>query len=484
MSRLPLVLFCVLTLWVSVCRAQTESGPRAGQTQTTAVAQLEALSDAFRAVHEEATPAVVLIQTTGDWDRIMPRFHPRIDPPEDGEAPTGMGSGVIISEDGYILSNHHVVKDADTIGVVFRDRRRLPAQVVGIDSLIDIALLKVNATGLPVARLGESSHLRIGDWVVAIGHPLGMGTTLTHGIVSALGRDANVIGGRSGIESFIQTNAVINPGNSGGPLLDLQGRVIDINTAISTRTGYYIGYGLAVPIDLAREAVDDLLTHGRIVRGYLGIEMTAVDDARVRELQLGLDPPRGVLVTAVLPGTAAEIGGLDSNDVILSVDGEIVNVPNQVQTRIYNRDPGETIELVLFREGLERHVLVTLGEREDDQRLARGEHRLDALGITVATVGERASALGLSESVAEQLGLQDQRQAVVIIEVDPRGPAAAKGLNVDDIITEIDNQKIGSVDVFVRSVADLRRGESALFWLWHQDRGIDVRALRMGGRRE
>jgi len=293
-----------------------------------------------------------------------------------------------------------------------------------------------------------------------------------------------VIGGRSGIESFIQTNAVINPGNSGGPLLDLQGRVIGINTAISTRTGYYIGYGLAVPIDLAREAVDDLLTHGRIVRGYLGIEMTAVDDARVRELQLGLDPPRGVLVTAVLPGTAAEIGGLDSNDVILSVDGEIVNVPNQVQTRIYNRDPGETIELVLFREGLERHVLVTLGEREDDQRLARGEHRLDALGITVATVGERASVLGLSESVAEQLGLQDQRQAVVIIEVDPRGPAAAKGLNVDDIITEIDNQKIGSVDVFVRSVADLRRGESALFWLWHQDRGIDVRALRMGGRRE
>ncbi|MEC9380447.1 MAG: trypsin-like peptidase domain-containing protein, partial [Candidatus Latescibacterota bacterium] len=195
MSRLPLVLFCVLTLWVSVCRAQTESGPQAGQTQTTAVAQLEALSDAFRAVHEEATPAVVLIQTSGDWDRIMPRFHPRIDPPEDGEAPTGMGSGVIISEDGYILSNHHVVKDADTIGVVFRDRRRLPAQVVGIDSLIDIALLKVNATGLPVARLGEASHLRIGDWVVAIGHPLGMGTTLTHGIVSALGRDANVIGG-------------------------------------------------------------------------------------------------------------------------------------------------------------------------------------------------------------------------------------------------------------------------------------------------
>jgi len=483
-SLLVFVLF-VSSLSVSNSGAQSEAdGHLNTETQRLAVAQLEALSDAFRAVHEIATPAVVLIQTSGDLEARMPPWHRRIQPPEDVPAPTGMGSGVIISSDGYIVSNYHVIRDADTIEVVFRDRRRLAAEVVGVDSLIDIALLKVDAENLPVARLGTSRQLRIGDWVVAIGYPLGMGTTLTHGIVSALGRQADVIGGSFGIESFIQTNAVINPGNSGGPLLDLQGRVIGINTAISTRTGYYIGYGLAVPIDLAREAVDDLLTHGRVIRGYLGIQMDAVDDAHVRELGLDLDPPRGVLITDVLEETAAQEAGVVQHDVLLSVDGEPVNVPNEVQTRIYGKDPGDVMDLELLREGNIRHLLVTLGERAGDQLLSRGERRLNVLGLTVATVGKRAADLGLSGDIAEQLGLDHESQAVVIVDVDPDGLAATKGMKIDDIITDIDQTTIASVDVLVRLVADLKRGESALFWLWHQERGIDVRAMRIGGRRE
>ena len=416
---------CILPLLVLV----TTRGLLAQQAPEVAVAQLQALSDAFRAVHEQVAPAVVLIQTTGEWEpeqweRRLPRSHPPVEPPGGEEHPLGMGSGVIISHDGYILSNHHVVRGADSIEAVLQDRRRLQAQIVGIDSLIDIALLKVDATGLPVAQLGDSSQLRIGDWVLAIGYPLGMGTTLTHGIVSALGRQANVISGRYGIESFIQTNAVINPGNSGGPLLDLQGRVIGINTAISTRTGYYIGYGLAVPINLVHEAVDDLLTHGRIVRGYLGISMQSVDDATVRDLGLELDPPRGVLITGVQEGTAADLGGLQADDILLSVDGESVNDPNQVQTLIYGRDPGDVMELALLRTSGMTQLLVTLGEREEDQLLAQGQRRLEALGMTVARVGERAVDLGLTRSVATDLGLDDEREAVVIIEIDAGGAAA------------------------------------------------------------
>ncbi len=479
-----LLMLPMIVLSASGLLAQNVTDPHSTTQQQMAVSQLEALSEAFRAVHEKVTPAVVLIQTSGEWETRLPAWHRRVEPPEGDEAPMGMGSGVIISHDGLIVSNYHVIRDADTIEVVFKDRRRLPARVVGVDSLIDIALLKVEAQNLPVAELGTSRQLRIGDWVLAIGYPLGMGTTLTHGIVSALGRQANVIGGTFGIESFIQTNAVINPGNSGGPLLDLQGRVVGINTAISTRTGYYIGYGLAVPIDLAREAVDDLLTHGRIIRGYLGIRMSAVDDATVRKLGLDLDPPRGVLIEDVEEETAAQRGGLQTNDVLLSIDGEQVDVPNQVQTRIYGRDPGDVMDLELLRDGSVRHLLVTLGERAEDQLLSRGERKLEILGLTVAAVGNRAAGLGLSTDIAEQLGLLDEGHAVVIVDVDPDGLAAAKGMRIDDIITNIDQTTITTIDEFVRSVSGLKRGESALFWLWHQERGIDVRAMRIGGRRE
>ena len=227
------------------------STPRPAGGQATGLERFEDLSRGFRSVYDRVAPAVVLIQTSGAT-RQLPRFHPRIDP-GDGGGLSGLGSGVIVSEAGYILSNHHVIKGADSIQVTLHDRRRFPARVVGGDSLIDIALLQIDAPDLPVASLGRSEDLLIGDWVLAIGYPLGMGTTLTHGIVSALGRRARVIEAEYGIESFIQTNAVINPGNSGGPLLDLQGRVVGVNTAISTRTGFFMGYGLAVPIDLARK---------------------------------------------------------------------------------------------------------------------------------------------------------------------------------------------------------------------------------------
>ena len=466
-------------LAVILLMATLDVAPATAHQDAAGVARLEELSRAFRSVYERIAPAVVLIRTSGEMERRLPRFHPRIDPENDGQF-KGLGSGVIVSEDGYILSNHHVIRNADSIEVTLHDRRRLPARIVGVDSLIDIALLKVEAHGLPTAPLGRSEELQIGQWVLAIGFPLDMGSTLTHGIVSALGRQADVIHEDGNIESFIQTNAVINPGNSGGPLLDLRGRIVGINTAISTKTGFFIGYGLAVPIDLAHEAMDDFLEYGRVVRGYLGITMLEVNARLVRQESLGLEPPRGVFIDSIYSDTPAARSDLTRGDVVLSIDGQSVNEPNEVQTLIYGRDPGESLVLVIHRAGVSQTqtIEVVLGEREQGRVLARGHRRVEQLGLTVAALDvERARDLGFTDDVARQLGLEDNRHVVVVVDIDPRSPAEERGIRVDDVITEIDRSAIESLDEFLRSVSDLEPGKSALFWFWRRDLGVDVRSL-------
>ena len=456
--------------------------PSIAQMPAESTQPLAELSRAFRHAYGQVRPAVVLIEATSrsQQRRVLPPFHPEI--PEDFR---GMGSGTIVSDDGYILSNHHVVADADSIQVTLADRRTYRAKVIGFDSLIDIALLKIEAQDLPTVQLADSDRLQIGDWVLAIGHPLGMGTTLTHGIVSALGRQAGVLNPRSdeenryAIESFIQTNAVINPGNSGGPLLDLQGRVVGINTAISTRTGYYIGYGLAVPINLAREVVDDLLVHGRIVRGYLGVAMESeITQELIRERGLDMERPRGVYLKDVQPNSPAERGGLLRGDVILSLDGIAVNHFNHLQTLIYGRDPGEAINVQIMRESQIRQVTVVLGEREDDRRLSKGHQRLEQLGLSVESLPvELALELGFGGELAAELGFTLGEKPVVVIDVDPDGLAADKGIQVRDVITEVDQERVTSLEQFVRFVSELEEGQSAFFWFWRPETGIEVRAL-------
>ena len=456
--------------------------PSIAQMPAESTQPLADLSRAFRHVYEQARPAVVLIAaTTRTWrKRALPPSHPEI--PEDFR---GMGSGTIVSDDGYILSNYHVVADADSIQVTLADRRTYQAKVIGFDSLIDIALLKVEAQRLPTVQLADSDRLQIGDWVLAIGHPLGMGSTLTHGIVSALGRQAGIFNPRSdeenryAIESFIQTNAVINPGNSGGPLLDLQGRVVGINTAISTRTGYYIGYGLAVPINLAREVVDDLLVHGRIVRGHLGVTMESeMTQELIRKHDLDMERPRGVYLKDVQSNSPAERGGLLVGDVILSLDGIAVNHFNHLQTLIYGRDPGETVNLQIMRQSQIRQVAVVLGEREDDRRLSEGHQRLEQLGLSVESLpAELAIELGFGGELAAELGFAQGEKPVVVVGVDPDGLAADKGIQVRDVITEVDQERVTSLEQFVRFVSELEEGQSAFFWFWRPETGIEVRAL-------
>ena len=477
-------LFSTCRPWVAIAfTAALLAGarPSIAQTPAESTQPLADLSRAFRQAYEQVRPAVVLIAaTTRQQKRPLPPFHPEI--PEDFR---GMGSGTIVSDDGYILSNYHVVAHADSIQVTLADRRTYRAKVIGFDSLIDIALLKVEAQGLPTVQLADSDLLQIGDWVLAIGHPLGMGSTLTHGIVSALGRQAGVLNPRSdeenryAIESFIQTNAVINPGNSGGPLLDLQGRVVGINTAISTRTGYYIGYGLAVPINLAREVVDDLLVHGRIVRGHLGVAMAPeMTQELIREHGLDMEQPRGVCLIQVQPNSPAARGGLLVGDVILSLDGIAVNHFNHLQTLIYGRDPGETINLQIMRQNQFHQVAVVLGEREDDRLLSEGHQRLAQLGLSVEPLpAELATELGFVGELAAELGFEQGEEPVVVVEVYPEGLAADKGIQVRDVITEVDQERVTSLEQFVRFVSELEEGQSALFWFWRPETGIEVRAL-------
>ena len=274
---------------------------------------------------------------------------------------------------------------------------------------------------------------------------------------------------------------MINPGNSGGPLLDLQGRVVGINTAISTRTGYYIGYGLAVPINLAREVVDDLLVHGRIVRGHLGVTMESeMTQELIRKHGLNMERPRGVYLKQVQPNSPAERGGLLVGDVVLSLDGIEVNHFNDLQTLIYGRDPGETINLQIMRQNQVRQVAVVLGEREDDRLLSEGHQRMAQLGFSVESLpAELATELGFVGELAAELGFAQGEEPVVVVEVDPEGLAADKGIQVRDVITEVDQERVTSLEHFVRFVSGLEEGQSALFWFWRPETGINVRTLKI-----
>lgn len=290
-------------------------------------------------------------------DEFLERFH---NMPQRSSA----GSGVIISSDGYVVTNNHVVEGANAIRIVLSDKREFPATILGTDPTTDLAVLQVEATGLPVVSLGDSDLLEVGEWVVAVGNPFHLKSTVTQGIISALGRQVDVISGQLSIEDFIQTDAAINPGNSGGALVNLQGQLVGINTAIATENGTYEGYGFAVPVNLVTHVVNDLIAFGEVRRGFLGIGMARIDAGTVG--RAGLDRIEGVLVSEVLAGGPAAKAGIVPGDVILSVNGQSVDEPNQLQSRIARFRPGDIVTLDLVRDGAETSIEVPLTGRENE----------------------------------------------------------------------------------------------------------------------
>jgi serine protease Do len=337
---------------------------------------------AFVAVAQVVGPAVVQVQTvtkvTGSsfpgFDMNPPGFpdFPGGDPfqfffgPHGGEQKDyyteGNGSGVIVSPEGYILTNNHVVEGAKEIKVALTDGREFDATVVGTDPSSDIAVIKIEAEGLPVAPLGNSDDLQVGDWVAALGSPFGLENTVTAGIVSATGRTNMRL---ADYEDYIQTDAAINPGNSGGALVNLDGQVVGINTAIASRTGGYMGVGFAIPVNQAREVMDQLIDTGKVTRGWLGVSIQDVTP-ELRET-LGLDDGvKGALVGEVMPDTPAGKAGLEVGDVIVGIDGKAVSDANELRNRVAVTRPGKQVHLALLRNGGERSVTVTVGERPSD----------------------------------------------------------------------------------------------------------------------
>jgi serine protease Do len=364
----------------------------------------------------------------------------------------GLGSGIIISKDGYIITNHHVIQEVDELTVKLVDDREYEAELIGTDPLTEIALIKIDASNLTAAVLGNSDKLEIGEWVLAIGSPLELNFTVTAGIVSALSRDIDIIrdGGGYSIENFIQTDAAINPGNSGGALVNYRGEVIGVNTAIATPTGNYIGYGFAVPINMGKKVIDDFIQYGEIRRGYIGVRIEEMTPVKAKGV--GLDKPEGVFVSQVISGKAAEKAGIEAGDVILEVEGTVVNKPNQLQARVGSYNPGDEIELLLWRYGKKIKIDVVLEGRDDEQIAAResSESKTDnvnSLGIRVTDLTDR------------QLETLDLENGVLVQNVERNSPAFKEGLRNNDVIFAVDGKDVSSARELKEYVDSLDGGE-------------------------
>ncbi|MFC3674381.1 DegQ family serine endoprotease [Ferrovibrio xuzhouensis] len=424
----------------------------------------------FADLAEKLLPAVVNISTTqtvkgGQLPEGMPQFPPgspfeeffkdffeRQQREGGGKGPprqiSSLGSGFIVDARGYVVTNNHVIADADQVRVILHDNTELEAKIVGRDPEVDIAILKVEPKKpLTAVQWGDSDKLRVGEWTLAIGNPFGLGGTVTAGIVSARGRDINA--GR--YDDFIQTDASINKGNSGGPLFNKAGDVIGINTAIFSQSGGSIGIGFAVPANLARPVVQQLIEYGRTRRGWLGVQIQSVTDEMVDAL--GLKQARGALVAKVIPGGPAEKAGIESGDVIVAIDGKPVDTTNALTRAVAESAVGRTISVDLIRKGKTRSVKATLGELEaalasakaeskakgDDSRQAPGknETELADLGLRIAP---------LNKELRKQYDIKDDVRGVVITDVDPNGPAAQRDVRAGDVIIEVAQSEVRNPD--------------------------------------
>lgn len=381
-------------------------------------------------------------------------FHWFFNSPD--EPVVGSGSGVIISTDGYIITNDHVVKGAAKdrgIVITLYDKREFPARLIGSDPLTDIAIIKVDATGLPVTKFGNSDNVQVGEWVIAVGNPFQLTSTVTAGIVSAVNRNINIIRDSYGVESFIQTDAAINPGNSGGALLNINGELIGINTAIATRNGAYQGYGFAVPINLASTVAQDLIRYGKVRRGYIGVSLGNVDATMAKAL--GLETPGGVLIQEVLPGSAAEEAGIRQMDVILSIDGIPVKEQNELQAYVARKHPDDVLTLKVWRNKKERDMKVRLKARKEDEPTASlapppKPEEEEEIGIDVAN---------LSEDDRKDYELS---YGVRVTSIDPYGTAFERGIETNDFILEVNRSKVTSAREFESVLSSFRSGEAAL----------------------
>jgi serine protease Do len=422
--------------WAQQRTAPTQPAPKPTAAE---VKPLEEVGQAFEAIAEHVTPAVVSIEAEQLEDRRPATQRRGTVPPgmedflrqfddQNRRPQGGQGSGFIVTKDGYILTNNHVVANADRVTVIMLDNRRFAAKVVGKDPDTDVAVIKVDATNLPTVTLGDDAKARIGQWVVAIGNPLGLEFTVTAGIVSAKGRSSLNLPGRTNyaIQDFIQTDAAINPGNSGGPLVNIRGEVIGINSAIASPTGFNAGYGFAIPITLAKQVMDDIVAVGHVRRAVLGVQIDDVTPADARAA--GLSEIRGIKVQAFAPtpgDSPSQRAGIEIGDVITAVAGQRVNRISELQRVIRGYKPGEVVDVEVMRFGSKKNFRVRLGEppkptedqvasadRRDEPAVANDRSN-DRLGISVQPLPTE-----IAQRVAEEY-----KRGLLVTDVSMRGPA-------------------------------------------------------------
>ncbi len=434
----------------------------------------KSLSQDFAAVAKVASPSVVAIDvvTTGKnrqggvpQDFFHRFFGPDIQTPEP-QPSQGSGSGVIITADGYIVTNNHVVEDAkeDGIEVVLHDKVSFKAKLIGTDPLTDLAVIKIDAKDLTPGALGNSSDVQVGEWVLAIGNPMRLTSTVTAGIVSAIGRNINIIQDNYGIEDFIQTDAAINPGNSGGALVNMNGEVIGINAAIATTNAMYQGYGFAIPVNIMKTVASDLIKYGEVKRGYIGVQISAVDQTMADALKLG--EARGVIVQSLVDGGAAAAAGIKEGDVIVSIDGKEVNKGNDLQGYIATRHQGDEVTLKIFRDGKTFEKKVTLRPRSGATLAAKDSdgNRDESTPREESPKTVNFNELGFT---VRALTPQDKSSAkvetgVYVSEVKPFGEANKRGINTGDIVLEADRKEVDTPGDLKKAIESRKGGESVL----------------------
>jgi serine protease Do len=344
------------------------------------------------------------------------------------------GSGVIISSDGYIVTNNHVVQDADTIIVTLNDKRAFTAQLIGNDPTTDLAVIKINAKELVYLSYGNSDNLKVGEWVLAVGNPYNLTSTVTSGIVSAKARDINILGGNNTIESFIQTDAPVNPGNSGGALVNTSGELIGVNAAIASNTGSFTGYAFAIPVNIVKKVVDDIMKYGIIQRAYLGIRMQEVT-SKLAEKK-GLDNLQGVYVNSVVPKSGADDSGIKQGDIITNIGGINVNSSTQIMEVIGEHRPGDKIDVNLNRDGKNMMVSVTLKNEDGTTKIINKEEAKTSLSILGGTFE------AITNDDMRRLGI-DHGLKVKKLE---NGKLKGAGIKEGFIITAIDHKPINTID--------------------------------------
>lgn len=444
---------------------------------------IKELNDAFIEVSEKVTPATVYIEVTTEGSKEKKEqndleffFGPDMN--MDDMPSQGSGSGVIISSDGYIVTNNHVVGKASENGirVVLTDKREFHAKLIGTDPNTDIAVIKIDAENLPVASVGNSDDVKVGEWVLAIGNPLGLNNTVTAGIVSAMGRNIRM-GDSYSINNFIQTDAVINPGNSGGALVDMNGFVIGINAAIKTNTGFYQGYGFAIPINLAKDVVQELIEKGKVSRGYIGV---SIKDLDIKEAKgLGLNEAKGVLVQGVQPGSGGDEAGLKIGDIILKVDGNEVNASNQLQTIIGSKDPGDVVDLLVYRDGNTFDQKVTLKEAITPNEPVSNQLEPNKGDLDLNSKSIEGLGLKISDMTGSMLSKYGVNSGVYVASVSAYSEAFNRGLREGLVITEADKSKISSVQDLVNVINDRNKGDVVMLRVVSPAKDVRLIALEV-----